>query len=64
MAKQKKSTTDKKGTKFKTIDLKVDPCQGISRMATSIEVPGYVFFKMDRRGTKAKITFIREDLAA
>lgn len=57
-----KRSKEKKGPRFKVLNLDVDPCQGMSRMAVSVRLPGYVFYKMTRKLGKAKIHFVREDL--
>lgn len=50
-------------SKPKTVSLsfKVDPCQGIAQFAVSTAPVGYRFVKMERKGTKATITYQRED---
>ncbi len=47
--------------KIKKIRLRVDPDQGIAKMATSMVVEGYRFVKAERRNTQAVITFERVD---
>ncbi len=51
----------KQEPKYKKVELVVEPQQSIARLATSFTLPGYRFDNAVRRGTKATVTFVRED---
>lgn len=53
----------RKGPKFRVVNLLVDPQQGVAMIAASMTIPGYVFCGMERRGIRARLKFVREDLA-
>jgi hypothetical protein len=53
----------RKGPPVRIVNLVVDPYQGIAALATAMVIPGYVFTGMERRGIRAKLKFLREDLA-
>lgn len=46
---------------YKTLKLKVDPCQGVAALAVSIFPPGgYAFHSIERKDSDAVITFVKE----
>lgn len=53
----------KKGPPVRVVHLIVDPTQGVGAIAAAMTIPGYVLCKMERRGFRAKLKFVREDLA-
>lgn len=53
----------KKGPPVRIVNLIIDPCQGAASIASAMTIPGYVFCKMERRGYRARLKFVREDLA-
>jgi hypothetical protein len=53
----------RKGPPVRVVNLIIDPCQGTASIATVMTIPGYVFSEMERRGYRAKLKFVREDLA-
>jgi hypothetical protein len=53
----------KKGPPIRIVHLIVDPYQGVAAVAAAMTIPGYVFLGMERRGIRAKLKFVREDLA-
>ena len=55
--------TARKGPPVRVVHLIVDPTQGVGAIAAAMTIPGYVFAKLERRGFRAKLKFVREDLA-
>ena len=53
----------KKGPPVRIVNLVVDPYQGVAALAGAMTIPGYVFTGMERRGIRAKLKFLRADLA-
>lgn len=53
----------KKPPKYQKLILQVDPSQGAAALAANIVPPeGYLFLSMERRGGKATIKFVRDDM--
>jgi hypothetical protein len=46
---------------YHKVIMKVDPTQGVARLAASLSVPGYTFFKLVRKKEHAVITFRRAE---
>lgn len=53
----------RKGPPVKFVDLLIDPTRSAAAMTVAMTIPGYVFCEMERRGIKARLKFVREDLA-
>jgi len=55
-------TKKKKSPKKVVLNFTIHPEQGFAAMAASLVPPdGYVFHGMDRKGTKAKVTYVLEE---
>lgn len=56
-------STKRKGPPVRIVNLIMAPDQGAEPIAAAMVIPGYVLSGMERRGFRAKLKFVREDLA-